>query len=125
LKILISLVVTHEMNKNVILINDVRVVMMSLKTEILKMVREGKINLAKSKAEDVKLSKEEIKEIFLKLKGKKVKLSTYRYVVNYPGSPVPKYRIGYTLEGTLEGKRYTIDFKLERGKVVIYSVSQT
>jgi len=98
---------------------------MSLKTEILVMARKGRIELAKSKTEDVKLSKEEIRDIFLKLKGKKAKLSTYRYIVNYPDSPVPKYRIGYTLEGTLEGKRYTIDFKLEHGKIVIYSVSQT
>lgn len=98
---------------------------MLLKTKILEIARKGRINLAKSKTGDLKLSKEEIKKIFLKLKGKRVKLSTYRYAVNYPNSPVPKYRIGYTLEGTLEGKRYAIDFKLEHGKIVVYSVSQT
>jgi len=44
--------------------------------------------------------------------------------VNYPNSPAPKYRIGYSLQGSLEGKRYSLEFKIERGRIVIYSVSR-
>jgi len=93
------------------------------KTEILRMVKEGNIVFSKGKSESVNLSKDQIKELFLRLK-KKAKLSTYRYTLSYPNSPAPKYRIGYGLQGTLEGKKYSLEFKIERGKIVIYSISQ-
>lgn len=94
------------------------------RTEILRLAKEGKIVFSKGKSESVNLSKEQVKELFLRLKKKRAKLSLYRYLVNYPNSPAPKYRIGYSLQGSLEGKRYSLEFKIERGRIVIYSVSR-
>ncbi|MCD6163938.1 MAG: hypothetical protein J7J30_00665 [Candidatus Odinarchaeota archaeon] len=94
------------------------------KTEILRLAKEGKIIFSKGKSGSVNLSKDQIKELFLRLKKKKAKLSFYRYLVNYPNSPAPKYRIGYSLQGSLEGKKYSLEFKIERGKIVIYSISR-
>jgi len=98
---------------------------MQLKTEIFNMVRKGKISIVATKSGGKRLLVEEVKELFLKLKRKKPKLSTYRYSVNYPKSSVPNYKVGYALQGTLEGKKYTIEFKIAHGKIVVYSVSKT
>ena len=98
---------------------------MPLKTEIFNMARKGKISIVTSKIEEKRLSVEEVRELFLKLKRKKPKLSTYRYSVSYPKSSAPNYKVGYALQGTLEGKKYTIEFKIARGKIVVYSVSKT
>lgn len=98
---------------------------MLLKTEIFNMAREGKISIVASKIEEKRLSVEEIRELFLKLKRKKPKFSIYRYSVSYPKSSAPNYKIGYALQGTLEGKKYTVEFKIARGKIVVYSVSKT
>ena len=95
------------------------------RTEIFSLARKGKISIVRSKFEEKRPTVEEVRELFLKLKKKKPKLSTYRYSVSYPKSSAPNYKVGYVLQGTLEGKKYSIEFKVTRGKIIVYSVSKT